>query len=94
MSSTSNKNTPGNYQLEQLESQKQRAYHNYQGRSVNNVNCLPGDGLLSGRCPSMILSHNCTDIESELFGVGSTNLVHAKTINKTKFSEIKKFIYL
>ena len=89
MTSTTNKNSPGNYEAEQWYFLKQRAYENYHGRVVNNLTCLPGDGLLSGRYPSMVLSHNSTDIESELFGIGSTNLVHTKQITTPNFKKLK-----
>jgi hypothetical protein len=89
MSSTSSKNTPGNYQLEQHQFERQRIYDSYMGRVINDTNYLPGDGLLSGRCPSSILSHNYTDIESELFGVGSTNLVTPKLSTKPNLKNMK-----
>jgi hypothetical protein len=89
MSSTSSKNTPGNYQLEQHQFERRRTYDSYEGRVVNNTNYLPGDGLLSGRCPSTILSYNYTDIESELFGVGSTNLVIPKLPTKPSLKNMK-----
>jgi hypothetical protein len=89
MSSTRSKNTSGNYQLEQYQFEQQKIYDSYIGRVVNNTNYLPGDGLLSGRCPSTILSYNYTDIESELFGVGSTNLVNPKLPTKPSFKNMK-----
>jgi hypothetical protein len=89
MSSTSSKNTPGNYEAEQFDFKKRRAYDNYHGRVINDNNLHPGDGLLSGRCPGTILSHNSIDIESELFGVGSTNLVHKKKKTEPNFKNLK-----
>ena len=77
MSSTSSRNTPGNYQIEQ------HTFHRYfglvtapngaQGRP-STVN-LPGNGLLTGKMYSRDLAMNYTDIETQLFGIGSTNLV-------------------
>jgi len=75
MSSTRNKNTPGDYKLEQ---------HAYIDRHSNimdiykqtaNKKTLPGNGLLQGKVASRDLANNYTDIESTLFGIGSTNLV-------------------
>jgi hypothetical protein len=75
MTSTRNKNTSGNYHLEQkayisryqniMDTTKQTAY----------TKTLPGNGLLIGKMPSRDLANNYIDIESQLFGVGSTNLV-------------------
>jgi hypothetical protein len=77
MSSTSSRNTPGNYQLEQ------KLFNDYfnlvtyengaQGGSVSRN--LAGDGLLAGKIFTRDLAVNYTDIESSLFGIGSTNLV-------------------
>jgi hypothetical protein len=39
---------------------------------------LPGNGLLPGRMAYGSLSRNDSDIESFLFGIGSTNLVTPK----------------
>lgn len=75
MASTRNKNTPGDYQLEQkayvssfsniMDMTKQTPYQK----------TLPGNGLLQGKVASRDLANNYTDIESTLFGIGSTNLV-------------------
>ena len=39
---------------------------------------LPGIGLTPGQIPANNLSHNSTDIESFLFGVGANNLIEPK----------------
>lgn len=81
MASTRNRNTPGDYALEK------RAYahrfefmdHNvssYVGVAYNTM--LPGDGLVGMRADARVLSRNPWDIESELFGIGSTNLEEPK----------------
>ena len=78
MASTQSKNTIGNYNQEQLAFQKNRDYDDYLGRVVNTRTCLPGNGLLIGKMTPMVLSRNYTNIESELFGISSTNLVYQK----------------
>lgn len=75
MASTRNKNTRGNYCLEQRAFQQQAAYtanreYAFAPRTMN-----PGAGLLAGQLPDTALSGNPNDIESFLFGIGSTNLV-------------------
>ena len=76
MSSTSSRNTPGNYQLEQrifTDYFKLVTYENgAQGPPISRN--LPGDGLLAGKIFTRDLAVNYTDIESSLFGIGSTNL--------------------
>jgi hypothetical protein len=77
MSSTSSRNTPGNYQIEQHTFTRYfglvTADNGAQGRPTT-VN-LPGNGLLIGKMHSRDLAANYTDIETQLFGIGSTNLV-------------------
>jgi hypothetical protein len=78
MASTRNKNTPGNYALEQEAYAKQyleKMYiHSPQGKAQQTV--LPGDGLLIGKMHGRDLASNSCDIESFLWGIGSTNLVN------------------
>jgi hypothetical protein len=78
MASTRSKNTPGNYDLEQHDMFKMRKYELYQGHVFNDQTCLPGRGLLPARLPTQLFEDNC-DIESELRGIGATNLVDPKT---------------
>lgn len=77
MASTRNKNTPGNYSMEQWSLQKQFNENTYingtQGKP--NQTHFAGDGLLSGKIAARDLAKNDCDIESFLFGIGSTNLV-------------------
>ena len=77
MASTRNKNTPGNYAAEQWSLDQQVLYRDYvhagNGRPVETM--FSGDGLLMGRIAHTELSTNSVDIESFLYGVGSTNLV-------------------
>jgi len=74
---TRNKNTIGNYNLEQLNKIKTFSYQIYEysafGKCENNF--LPGLGLGASYMPNVELSKNATDIDSYLKGIGSTNLV-------------------
>ena len=78
MASTRNKNTPGNYCLEQKEFSNSQQYtlypHSQYGSAYSTM--LPGNGLLAGQVPWNKMSHNAADIESNLFGINSTNLVN------------------
>jgi hypothetical protein len=78
MASTRSKNTPGNYALEQDSLLKIRQYEVYTGYRFNDQTCLPGRGLLPARLPFQLFDRTC-DIESELLGIGATNLVQPPT---------------
>lgn len=75
MSSTRNRNTLGNYNAEQWSLGEQINYNTYQSYGVPQSTHFAGDGLIHGRVASEQLSNNSCDIESQLFGIGSTNLV-------------------
>jgi hypothetical protein len=77
MAFTRNKNTQGNYNMEQMQLQRQFNMSMYQHSSsgISNHSWFGGRGLLQGRMPSNLLANNATDIESDLRGIGSTNLV-------------------
>ena len=75
MASTRSINCPGNYCVEQWSYNKQSAYSTYKEYAFADRTLLPGDGLLGARIPETELAGNPKDIESFLFGIGSTNLV-------------------
>jgi hypothetical protein len=75
MASTRNKNTPGNYSLEIEGKQAQAQYKMYESYSVPGETVQPGDGLLLGKVGPAKLASNYCDIESQLRGIGLTNLV-------------------
>ena len=78
MASTRNRNTRGNYCLEQRQFKQfenYTLYPNSQYGAAYNTK-LPGNGLLPGQMPGNKLSHNALDTESFLFGINSTNLVN------------------
>ena len=78
MASTRNRNTPGNYSLEQREYKQfenYTLYPNSQYGAAYNTR-LPGNGLMPAQIPWNKLSYNAADTESFLFGINSTNLVN------------------
>lgn len=78
MASTRNRNTPGNYCLEEKQykhSENYTLYPNSQYGAAYDTK-LPGNGLLPAQIPWNKLSYNAPDIESFLFGINSTNLVN------------------
>lgn len=90
MTSTRNKNTPGNYQSEQKQFQDKTTYltQPFYGSSENTY--LPGSGLLQGGVHHGVLSFNGDDVESFLFGIGSTNLVTNQPLQTTTQSKTLK----
>ena len=78
MASTRNKNTIGNYNLQQRQYHKTAEYELYPnsqyGVAYDTKN--PGNGLLPAQIAGTQLSHNSADIESFLFGINTTNLVN------------------
>jgi len=75
MASTRNKNTPGDYRIEQKAYIDRHLNIMDLTKRTSNQPVFPGNGLLQGKVASMDLASNYTDIESTLFGIGSTNLV-------------------
>lgn len=74
MTSTRNRNTYGDYQLEN--NQNNALLNTFISDSrIYRQNCIAGDGLLSGgKYPANILSSQQIDTETFLLGIGSTNL--------------------
>lgn len=77
MSSTRNKNTPGDYLMEQTALNNHYGWGAFENapQSRAYTTHFAGNGLIHGRMGASELSHNSTDIESFLHGIGSTNLV-------------------
>lgn len=77
MASTRNKNTKGDYLLEQRVNDLANIYsmyeHSQHGAAYNPT--LPELGFGPSKMSNNIFSKNAIDIESGLFGIGSTNLV-------------------
>ena len=78
MSSTRNRNTPGNYKADNNINNNRVEYFTNDNYGKQIISYYPGDGLLQGRVASENLSYNNIDIETQLFGIGSTNLVTPK----------------
>jgi len=79
MASTSSKNTPGDYAVEQRAYKEQIDYKTNIHYGIATPTLDAGAGLIQGKLPDIELSGNPNDIESQLFGIGSTNLVNPET---------------
>ena len=78
MASTRSRNTPGNYTLEQRTNTYQNDYMSFEQSSFYGTvpqSYFPGQGLVGMKTAGLNLASNSADIESQLFGIGSTNLV-------------------
>jgi len=76
MTSTRNKNTIGDYNLQQRNyslSETYTLYPNSQYGVAYNT-ALPGNGIMPGNISWSQLSDNYADVESFLLGIGSANL--------------------
>lgn len=90
MASTSNKNTPGNYSHEQKMNKQVDEYRTFVNSAAGHAytNHLPGNGLLPASNARDNLCKNYCDIESQLRGIGSTNLVNPQTPVNPQFMNI------
>jgi hypothetical protein len=91
MASTHLKNSKGQYCLEQRDHKLTETHDFYKGYKIPFQSSLPVLGFnpsnMRAGIYNNILSNNPIDIESDLFGVGSTNLVKAK---KTVYPSLNK----
>ena len=82
MSSTRNKNSQINYNLEKSTKEKilnETFYiHSSSGRPISD--CIPALGYMPSHISRDALANNAIDIESQLRGIGSTNLESPCTV--------------
>jgi len=88
MTSTRNKNTQGNFDLE-FNGNKQFFHTVVSDSRIYKESYLPGEGLLIGSYPINIMANNQVDIESNIFGIGSVNLIEPKS-NIVKLHDLRK----
>jgi hypothetical protein len=84
MSSTRNRNNMADYQQESKSYQHAIDHMTLPISREAATNHFAGNGLLMGRMANHSLSKNACDIESQLFGIGSTNLVAPKATVENK----------
>ena len=99
MASTRNNNTAGDYAFQQRNNTLADAYKvNEYGKSYNDAR--PTQNINYGWMSRDTLSDNPIDIETQLFGIGSTNLVNPKTpvrpelntIGSVEFTDPRSFV--
>ena len=89
MASTRNRNTPGNYYLEQRDFRLAAAYDTYTPSQV----AMPILGITPSRMARDTLSTNAVDIESQLRGINSTNLVTPAAVMPPQLKRVKEVAY-
>lgn len=89
MASTRNRNTQGDYRLEQRRYRQHQDFMLYPQYGLANNTHLPGNGLLPAQLPWSQLSHNAADTESFLFGIGSTNLVNPPPCFRPEITQLR-----
>ena len=93
MASTRFINSKGEFALEQQMNSSIVDNRLYEQRTLAYDTRNSTFGVFDGRRPNYTLSRNATDVESQLYGIGSTNLVNPasavvpqlKTLRDTKF---------
>ena len=96
MASTRNLNTNGNYNLEEEQFRRMRDYSSYLHSSYgppHSTGITTGGSMPPSKMYRDSLSKNAIDIESQLMGIGSSNLVKPlapvypslKTLNEVTF---------
>jgi hypothetical protein len=90
MASTRNRNTREDYCMEQSINRQLSNYLSFENASYGKATqtSFPGDCVNMGKMPAEVLSQNSVDIESTLFGIGSTNLVNPKAPTQAKLYKI------
>lgn len=86
MASTRDRNTPGNYRMEQTINTA------HVGRNIaqhETVAYYPGDGLGPAKTARSALASNACDIESQLFGIGTANLENPQPIVVPQLKQLK-----
>ena len=97
MASTRNKNTPGNYNLEQNINHSNYNWNTYENSSYGSPieQAMPSLGYMPSHMCPCTFSHNSIDIENDLFGINSTNLVskQPKVTPQLKTVKFKNFFH-
>lgn len=95
MTSTNNKNTPGNYNLQQRSFDLARIYNKFENSQYGKAyhETMPSVGIIPSHMPRDTLSYNPIEIESALFGINSTNLVSPRAPLQPKLKNVEVIDY-
>jgi hypothetical protein len=95
MTSTRNKNTSGDYCLQQNSYDQFLQYAQFKNSQtgVAYKNAIPCLGITPSHMPREVFSTNSIEIESSLFGINSTNLVNPQMPIKPKLNILPSISY-
>lgn len=95
MTSTRNNNTSLDYKLQQNYNNNMMINNFYTGYCVPNNEIIPTIGTITSRRNRYSLASNSVDIESNLFGINSTNLIKPAPTVEPLLNKIphKSFFY-
>jgi len=95
MTSTRNKNMPGDYYLEQRDYKLSNDYELYKNSQYGQAyfNALPCLGFNPSHMPRQTFAYNPIEIESALFGINSTNLVKPQAPVVPQLKTLPTFTY-
>lgn len=88
MSSTRLKNQKGEYRLQQHVNQDIYINRINDMKRVAKTNVFPQKGINVGFMPNQTLSYNPIDIENDLFGIRSTDLVNERQPNNPSLKSL------
>jgi hypothetical protein len=88
---TRKKHVKNDYLVDQQFNEDVISYSLYRGYHENHVTCHPGDGLMCAKMTHHQLSENPTDVESNLFGIGSSNMVTKILHEVPKIKPLKSY---
>jgi hypothetical protein len=80
--------TRGDFLLLNRDNDIHSSYVQYHGYCIPYKSFHPGDGLLGAKTAREVMAFNACDIESKLFGIGSTNLVKPLPEIQPKFNDV------
>jgi hypothetical protein len=80
--------TRGDFLLLNRDNDIHSSYVQYHGYCIPYKSFHPGDGLLGAKTAREVMAFNACDIESKLFGIGTTNLVKPLPEIQPKFNDV------
>lgn len=91
MASTSNKNYQGNHDMEVKMNERicDNFTYIHSAPAEARDNYFPGDGLLPAKLARNKMCSNFCDVESNLLGIGSTNLVKPQAPVNPQFKKVQ-----
>lgn len=91
MASTTKKNSLRDYKLETKQRREIDQYRQYVYQNVNYDPAYPGFSMGWAKMPNTDITHNAVDIESQLRGIGLSNLVNPKPLEQPSYKSMPEY---